>query len=94
MDTPKQIDLFPTSEPEIKGLLIALAFVLRGLIEALKANGQLTDEQVHTLLTHSDIKTVFAIWNESPQGTPSDELKRMQEQAMRFLEMVRSDIFG
>jgi hypothetical protein len=40
--TQNQLDLFPTSEPEIKGQLTAFAVVLRGLIEALIANGSLT----------------------------------------------------
>lgn len=31
----KQFDLFPTSEPEIKGQLAAFAVVLRGLIDSL-----------------------------------------------------------
>jgi hypothetical protein len=90
----KQLDLFPTSEPEIKGQLVGFAVVLRGLIEALIANGSLTEEQAKTLLTHSDIKSTFAIWDEPPDGVPDSELTRMQEQATRFLNMVRKDIFG
>jgi hypothetical protein len=34
-DPSKQLDLFPTSEPEIKGQLAAFAVVLRGLIKTL-----------------------------------------------------------
>jgi len=56
-----QFDLFPTSEPEIKGQLAAFAFVLRGLIETLIANGSLTKEEVITLLHHADLKSVFAV---------------------------------
>ncbi len=93
-ETPKQFNLFPTSEPEIKGQLVGFAVVLRGLIEALIANGSLTEEQAKTLLSHSDIKSAFAIWDEPPEGIPDSELKRMQEQATRFLDMVRKDIFG
>ena len=55
-DPSKQLDLFPTSEPEIQGQLVAFAVMLRGLIEALIANGALTEEQTKTLLSHSDIK--------------------------------------
>lgn len=93
-DPSKQLDLFPTSEPEIKGQLVGFAVVLRGLIEALIANGSLTGEQAKTLLSHSDIKSAFAIWDEPPDGIPDSELKRMQEQATRFLNMLREDIFG
>ena len=92
-DSEKQLDLFPTSEPEIKGQLVGFAVVLRGLIEALIANGSLTEEQAKTLLTHADIKSTFAIWDEPPEGFPDSELRRMQEQATRFLNMVRKDIF-
>jgi len=60
----QQLDLFPTSEPEIKGRLAAFAVVLRGLLEALIANGSLTKEQAVTLLRHSDLKSAFAIWDE------------------------------
>jgi len=90
----QQLDLFPTSEPEIKGQLVGFAVVLRGLIEALIANGSLTEEQARTLLSHSDIKITFAIWSEPPDGIPDSELKRMQQQATRFLNMLRKDIFG
>jgi len=94
VDTPKQIDLFPTSEPEIKGQLVGFAVVLRGLIEALIANGSLTEEQAKTLVTHSDIKSAFAIWDEPPGGIPDSELRRMEEQAARFLNGLRKDMFG
>ena len=60
-DSPQQLDLFPTSEPEIKGQLAAFAIVLRGLIDALIGNGSLTIEQAKTILHHSDLKTAFAI---------------------------------
>ena len=93
-DSSKQLDLFPTSEPEIKGQLVGFAVVLRGLIETLVANGSLTEEQAKTLLTHSDIKSAFAIWDEPPEGIPDSELKRMQEQATRFLNGLRKDLFG
>jgi hypothetical protein len=93
-DPARQLDLFPISEPEIKGQLVGFAVVLRGLIEALIANGSLTEEQAKTLLSHSDIKSAFAIWNTPPDGIPDSELKRMQEQATRFLNMLRKDIFG
>ena len=92
MNDSNQLDLFPTSEPEVKGLLAAFAVVLRGLIEALVANGSLTREQAVTLLRHSDLKTAFAIWDELQGQMPDAELKRMEEQATRFLESLRRDI--
>lgn len=88
----KQLDLFPSSEPEIKGQLVAFALVLRGLIEALIANGSLTKEQAVTLLRETDVKTAFAVWDQL-QGQMSDaELRRMEEQATRFLESLRREI--
>jgi hypothetical protein len=94
MDAPtKQLDLFPTSDPEVKGQLAAFAVVLRGLIEALIANGSLTKEQAQTLLRHSDLKTAFAIWDELQGEMPDAELRRMEEQATRFLDGLRRDIF-
>ena len=84
---PTQLDLFPTDEPEIKGQLVAFALVLRGLIETLIANGSLTKEQAMTLLHHTDLKSVFAIWDELKGQMPDAELKRMSDQATRFLEV-------
>lgn len=91
-DSSKQLELFPTSEPEIKGQLVAFAIVLRGLIETLIANGSLTKDQAKTLLHHSDLKSVFAIWDELKGQMPDAELKRMEEQATRFLESLRRDV--
>jgi hypothetical protein len=91
-DPSKQLDLFPTSEPEIKGQLAAFAVVLRGLIETLVANGSLTKEQAITLLYHADLKSAFAIWDELQGEMPDAELKRMEEQATRFLETLRREI--
>lgn len=93
-DPPKQQELFPTSEPEIKGQLAAFAVVLRGLIGALVANGSLTREQAVTLLRHADLKSAFAIWDELQGEMPDAELKRMEEQATRFLESLRREIGG
>lgn len=94
MDDPKQLDLFPSSEPEIKGQLAAFAVLLRGLIEALIANGSLSPEQAKSLLRHSDLKTAFAIWDELECEMPPDELQRMQKQATRYLDALRRDLFG
>lgn len=88
----KQLDLFPTSEPEIKGQLVAFALVLRGLLEALVANGSLTREQVVTLLRETDVRAAFAVWDELQGQMPDAELKRMEEQATRFLESLRREI--
>ena len=93
MDDPsKQLDLYPTSEPDIKVQLAAFAVVLRGLIETLIANGSLTKEQAVTLLRETDVKAAFAIWNELQGQMPDSELKRMEEQATRFLESLRREI--
>jgi hypothetical protein len=91
-DSSKQLDLFPTSEPEIKGQLAAFAVVLRGLIETLIANGSLTKEQAVTLLRQTDVKAAFAIWDELQGEMPNAELKRMEEQATRYLESLRREI--
>jgi hypothetical protein len=88
-----QLDLFPASEPEIKGQLAAFAVVLRGLIEALITNGSLTQEQAQTLLRHSDLKAAFAIWDGLQGEMPDSELRRMEQQATRFLDGLRRDIF-
>jgi hypothetical protein len=93
VDESKQRELFPTQEPEIKGQLAAFAVVLRGLIETLIANGALTKEQAVTLLSHADLKSAFAIWDELQGEMPDAELRRMEEQATRFLEGLRRDIF-
>jgi hypothetical protein len=90
-DLPKQRELFPTSEPEIKGELVAFAIVLRGLLEALIANGALTREQAVTLLRESDVRAAFAIWDELQGQMPDAELRRMEEQATRFLESLRRE---
>lgn len=91
-DQSKQLDLFPTSEPEIKGQLAAFAVVLRGLIETLITNSSLTQEQAVTLLRETDVKAAFAIWNELQSEMPDSELRRMEEQATRFLESLRREI--
>lgn len=88
-EPPKQFDLFPTSEPEIKGQLAAFAVVLRGLIDTLIGNGSLTPEQAKTLFRHSDLKTAFAIWDGLQGEMPDAELRRMEEQATRFLDTLR-----
>lgn len=79
-----QLDLFPSEEPEIKGQLVAFALVLRGLLEALVANGSRTKEQAITLLRQTDVKTAFAVWDELQGQMPDSELRRMEEQATRF----------
>jgi hypothetical protein len=81
-DSSKLLDLFPTSEPEIKGQLAAFAVVLRGLIETLIANGALTKEQAVTLLRETDVKAAFAIWDQLQGEMPDSELKRMEEQGV------------
>ena len=92
-DPSQQLDLFPTSEPEVKGQLAAFAVVLRGLLETLIANGSLTKEQAQTVLRHADLKTAFAIWDQLQGEMPDAELKRMEDQATRFLESLRREIF-
>jgi len=58
-----QLDLFPVSEPEIKGQLAAFAVVLRGLMDALIANRSITPQQATTIIHQADLKTAFAIWD-------------------------------
>jgi hypothetical protein len=89
----KQLDLFPSSEPEIKGQLAAFGIVLGGLLEALLANGSLTKEQAITLLRQTDVKAAFAVWDELQGQMPDSELRRMEEHATRFLESLRREIF-
>ena len=91
-DPSEQLDLFPTSEPEIKGQLTAFAIVLRSLLETLLSNGSLTKEQAVTLLRQTDVRAAFAVWEELRGQMPDSELKRMEEQATRFLESLRRDI--
>ena len=71
---------------------MALALGLRGLLEALLANGSLTKEQAVTLLRETDVKAAFAIWDELQGEMPDAELKRMEEQATRFLDSLRREI--
>jgi len=71
---------------------VALALGLRGLLEALLANGSLTKEQAVTLLRETDVKAAFAIWDELQGEMPDAELKRMEEQATRFLDSLRREI--
>jgi hypothetical protein len=52
----------------------------------------LTKEEVTTLLYHADLKSVFAVCEELKGQMPDSELKRMEEQASRFLESLRREI--
>jgi hypothetical protein len=87
-----QFDLFPTSEPEVKGQLAAFAVVLRGLIQALIVNGAITTAQVRTMIHQADLKTAFAIWDSLQGEMPDAELRRMEVQAERFLSSLRKDL--
>jgi hypothetical protein len=66
--------------------------VLRGLLETLIANGSLTKEQAVTLLRETDVKAAFAVWDELQGQMPDAELRRMEEQATRFLDSLRREI--
>jgi len=70
-------------------LLVATTVVLRGLIEALIANGNLTPQQANTIIHHADLKTGFAIWDSLQGEMPDAELQRMTAQAERFLSTLR-----
>jgi hypothetical protein len=87
-----QFDLFPTNEPEIKGQLAAFAVVLRGLIETLIASAQLTPQQANTMIHHADLKSAFAIWDSLQGEMPDAELRRMEQQAERFLSTLKKDL--
>ena len=66
--------------------------MLRGLLETLIANGSLTKEQAVTLLRETDVKAAFAVWDELQGQMPDAELRRMEEQATRFLDSLRREI--
>lgn len=72
---------------------MAFALVLRGLLEALLANGSLTKEQVVTRLRQTGVRAAFAVWNELQGQMPDADLRRMEEQATRFLENLRREVF-
>ena len=90
----KQVDLFPISEPEAKGQLAAFAVVLRGLVEAPIANGQITPQQISTIVYHADLKTAFAIWDSLQGEMPDAELRGMEAQAERFLSTLRKALLA
>ncbi|HEX5876259.1 MAG TPA: hypothetical protein VFY60_16535 [Pyrinomonadaceae bacterium] len=48
----------------------------------------MTKEQAMTLLHHTDLKSVFAVWDELKGQMPDAELKRMSDHATRFLESL------
>ncbi len=68
-----------------------MTVVLRGLIQALIANGQITPQQANTIIHHADLKTSFAIWDSLQGEMPDAELERMTAQAKRFLDSLRRD---
>ena len=84
--------LFPTNEPEVKGQIAANAVVLRGLIQALIVNGSITTAQALTVLHHADLETGFAIWDQLKGEMPDAELRRMEQQAERFLNGLRKNM--
>jgi len=91
-DSHRQLDLFPTSELEIKGQLAAFAVVFGNLLDILVGKGFLTSEEARSLCRHSDLQTSFQIW-ESLQGEASPaELKRMADQAEKFLTSLRQKL--
>ena len=61
-------------------------------LSKLRANGSLTKEQAVTLLRATDVKTAFAVWDQLQGQMPDAEVKRMEEQATRFLESLRREI--
>jgi hypothetical protein len=91
-DLPRQFDLFATSEPEIKGQLLAFTVLMGNLIETLIKNGSLTQEEAITLFHHSDLRTTYIIWEDLKGSAPDSELKRMEQQATRFLSKLQQDI--
>jgi hypothetical protein len=91
-DSSKQLDLFPTSEPEIKGQLAAFAVILENLIDAMMRKGVLTKDEALSLCRHSEIQTSFAIWENLSSEAPPNDLKRMEAQAERFIAHLRQQI--
>src|SRR6185503_1507754 len=53
---------------------------------------RLTKEQAVTLLRETDVKAAFAIWDALQREMSDSELRRMEEQATRFLESLRREI--
>jgi hypothetical protein len=53
-------------------------------------NGSLTQEQAKTLLHHSNLKTAFAIWDETEGSAPDNERTGMEDQAARFRKVSRA----
>jgi polyhydroxyalkanoate synthesis regulator phasin len=91
-DQQKQLDLFPRSEPEIQGQLAAFAVVLGTLLDLLVQKGALTKDEAQSLCRHSDLQTSFEIWETLQGETPPAELKRMRDQAERFLPALRQNL--
>ena len=90
----KQRDLFPSSEPEIKGQLLALTVLLGNFLEILVKNGCLTKEQAKDICHHSDLRTTYIITDNLKDEMPLAELKRMEQQATRFLASLYEEIDG
>ncbi len=91
-DSLKQFDLFPTSEPEIKGQLLAFTVLVRNLLDLLISKGVLTKEEAQTLCRHSDLQTSLAIWDNLTGEMPPADMKRIEEQAVKFLSSLRENL--
>jgi hypothetical protein len=91
-DPSKQLDLFPSNEPEIKGQLVAFAVVLENLIDLMMRKGVLTKDEALSLCRHSEIKSGFAIWENLTGEIPPSDLKSMEAQATKFIAHLREKI--
>ena len=91
-DETKQFDLFPTSEPEIKGQLAAFAVVLENLMDVMMRKGVLRKDEALSLCRHSEMQTSFALWDNLTGEVPPMDLKRMEAQAEKFIAHLRAKI--
>ena len=91
-DRPNQLDLFPTSEPEIKGQLAAFAVILENLIDSMMRKGVFTKDEALSLCRHSEIQSSFAVWENLTDDVAPNDLKRMEAQATKFIAHLRQRI--
>ncbi len=88
----RQLDLFPRSEPEIKGQLVAFAVILENLLDLMMRKGVLTKDEALSLFRHSEVQSSFAIWETLTGEVPPNDLKRMEAQAEKFIAHLRQKL--
>jgi hypothetical protein len=88
----KQVDSFPTSEPELKGHLLALTVLIGNLFDTLIKNGCLTKEQADNICYHSAQRTTYIITDNLKDDMPQSDLKRVEQAATRVLVRLSEEI--